>query len=494
MSQIEEAILEDGTRLPYVVKDNPPRGGMKYTYFAPDKSYVVQFYNDPHDADNPRLQERIAAIIGRYNPTRAEADGGAIGNTPETAAYFSKKFCWPTAIVVSPEFGIVSPAYPQNFFFNKHSTQVPELNLAGKDKRSSWFTSKNRKYLAHHELGDVRNMLYLAICLARSVRRMHQAGLAHSDLSSNNVLIDPQSGTSVIIDIDSLVVPGLYPPEVVGTRGYVAPEVLETMELPFDDPRRRLPSVYTDLHALAVLVYEYLFFRHPLIGPKIHDKHSPERDDHLTLGRNALFIEHPTDHSNRPQDLRLPISIFGPQLEKLFLRAFVDGLHNPDARPTAMDWEKGLCATADLLHPCSNTSCSAREFVVYDAAKPICPYCGMKIQTGEILRIRQKIAMRGRTGHWVDAGSITCYDGMPLFRWHFFANCFPDEKTDRTMLAYICRHQGQWLLVNKAATGLRSPGGNIVPAGQAILLRSGTLFRVSDDERSYLFAPEVTRI
>lgn len=30
----------------------------------------------------------------------------------------------------------------------------------------------------------------------------------------------------MVIDIDSLVVPGVYPPEVIGTGGYIAPEVL----------------------------------------------------------------------------------------------------------------------------------------------------------------------------------------------------------------------------------------------------------------------------
>ena len=43
MGQIAEATLMDGSKIQYVIKENPPRGGMKYTYFAPDKSYVVQF-------------------------------------------------------------------------------------------------------------------------------------------------------------------------------------------------------------------------------------------------------------------------------------------------------------------------------------------------------------------------------------------------------------------------------------------------------------------
>ncbi len=55
---------------------------------------------------------------------------------------------------------------------------------------------------------------------------MHAAGLAHSDLSYKNVLVDPVKGNASIIDLDGLVVPGRYPPDVVGTPDFIAPEVV----------------------------------------------------------------------------------------------------------------------------------------------------------------------------------------------------------------------------------------------------------------------------
>ena len=81
-------------------------------------------------------------------------------------------------------------------------------------------------------------------------------GLAHSDLSDKNVLVDPRNGNCVIIDIDSLVVPDVYPPDVIGTAGYIAPEVLATQHLPLTDPTRKLPCNLTDMHAIAVLIHE----------------------------------------------------------------------------------------------------------------------------------------------------------------------------------------------------------------------------------------------
>lgn len=488
MNKVAQATLMDGSKIDYVIKEDPPRGGMKYTYFAPDKSYVVQFFNDPSVTKDPNLRKRLEAIIGKYNPTVAEKDGGARGNSEAMAAYFSSKFCWPKAIVQAPEFGIVCPTYPSNFFFQEDSSTI--LDLKGKDKKSNWFTSKNRKYLKETELGDFRSMLQMSITLARSIRRMHQAGLAHSDLSCNNVLVDPKTGSCVVIDIDSLVVPGLFPPEVAGTRGYIAPEVLETMELPFDDPKRKLPCAYTDQHALAVLIYEYLFLRHPLLGPKVFSPDSPEDDDFYALGPKALFIENPKDRSNRPKDLKVTIQDLGPELEKLFLRAFVDGLHSPNERPTALEWEKGLVKAWDLLHQCENPKCSAKWFILHDPKKPICPFCGCKVSKDNIVRLHLKSELRGKAGQWIDFGEVDVYHNMPLFRWHIFSNVFPDEKANRDMVAYICKVQGQWLLVNYNIKGLTSPGGNLVPIGQAILLKDGSVFRATTEDRGLLI--EVT--
>ncbi len=481
---LAEATLTDGRKLSYVIKDNPPRGGMKHTYFAPDKSYVVQFFNNPEIARDPNIHKRLEAIIGKYNPTLSEAAGGARGNSEAMARYFSNSFCWPTAIVREPEFGIVCPAYPANFFFRQDASEV--LELWGKDKRSNWFTSRNRRFLQPKELGDFRSMLQMSIVLARAIRRMHQAGLAHSDLSCNNVLIDPQTGSCVVIDIDSLVVPGLFPPEVVGTRGYIAPEVMESMSLPFGDPERKLPCAYTDLHALAVLLYEYLLLRHPLLGPKIFSADSPEEDDYLALGPKALFIEDPKDQSNRPDDLGVTIGDLGPALEELFLRAFVDGLHHPNARPTAMEWEKALVKTWDLLHPCENPDCAAKWFVLHDTAHPVCPFCGHPVRKDRIVRLHLKSQLRGSAGRWAGAGEVNVYHNMPLFRWHLVANTFPDEKADRTMLAYACRYGDQWLLVNHGVRGMKSPGGSLVPEGQALLLKDGAVFLASGEEKGLL--------
>lgn len=489
MNRIGEAILASGRRLPYVITDNPPRGGMKYTYFAPDKSYVVQFFNDPSKVD-ANMRRRIEAIISKYNPTIPESRGGALGTDEKRAAYFEKRFCWPTDIVVSPEFGLVSPSYPPDFFFGEGASDY--LELKGKDKKSNWFTSRNRRFLNKSELGDFRSMLQMSLLLTRSIRRLHQAGLAHSDLSNNNVLIDPRSGNCVVIDIDSLVVPGIFPPEVAGTRGYIAPEVLATMELDKNDPNRKIPGSETDLHALAVLIYEYLLLRHPLIGPKIFSTESAEKDDFLALGPEALFIENPNDRSNRPENLDVTISDLGSDLEALFLRAFVDGLHAPELRPTAMEWERGLIKAWDMLHRCENPNCDQKWFIVRDVNAPVCPFCGTRVKS-DIVQLSVYSQSRGRKGQWRPHSVLIAENNTPLFKWHTHTDIFPDEKADTELEAYVCSHEKSWYLINSRGSGMMSPMGSPVPAGKAIKLSDGTMFRACNEDNGSLIKVSIIK-
>ena len=78
------------------------------------------------------------------------------------------------------------------------------------------------------------------------------------------------------------------------------------------------------------------------------------------------------------------------------------------------------------------------------------------------------------------------YDRLALFKWHVYADTFPDEKTDREMMAYIGRQNGQWILINYNINGMTSPRGSLVPKGRAILLTEGTVFRMSGEENGLL--------
>ena len=44
--EIVTAALEGGGTIDFVYDANAPRGGMKHTFFTPDRKYAVQFFND----------------------------------------------------------------------------------------------------------------------------------------------------------------------------------------------------------------------------------------------------------------------------------------------------------------------------------------------------------------------------------------------------------------------------------------------------------------
>ena len=350
------------------------QGGVKDVYFSTDKTYVVAFYRKNL---SPAEKDRLSNIVGPYHKRIFESPEGN---------YWKEYLIMPTKMVKWYEkTGVVLPFYPKRFFFSGGP-------FDGKEKEGKWFASAKlrNRFLPADQKGTWLSNVHMCLKIARAVRRLHAAGLAHSDLSYKNVLVDPISGNACIIDADELVVPGKYDAGVLGTPDFIAPEVMATRELKLGDPNKKLPSINTDRHALAVLIYMYLFNRHPLRGGKVWDI-DPAKDEAISMGEKALFIEHPTDKTNRvkPQDLdksqlpqgdpsKLPYTICGPYLKKLFDRAFIDGLHNPSARPSAAEWEDALVKTCDLVQPCQNPNCEAHWYVFDNTTKPRCPFCGQE--------------------------------------------------------------------------------------------------------------------
>ncbi|XEI31265.1 kinase [Aeromonas veronii] len=464
----------DGQPVEFVHTNDPLSGLMKEVYFSPDRSYVVAFYKKELDAIG---MMRLTKLVGEYRDRLYNSSSGH---------YWQNLFCWPDAIVQHEgRTGIRMPVYPDHFFFKHGSFDQDRLKLQGKDKEGKWFAAnKPRKMLDSRELGDWLSYLRICLKLARAIRRLHLTGLAHSDLSYKNVLIDPVGTNVCVIDIDGLVVPNLFPPDVVGTPDFIAPEVIATNHLAKSDPDRVLPSRLTDLYALSVLIYMYLLHRHPLKdGKKIFDMDDDKKDDDLRMGQSALFIEHPTDHSNSIDCHKLepgrlpwhntqkrPYRLTGPYLSKLFDRAFIDSLHKPNQRPAATDWEHALVETMNLLLPCSNSQCEEKWFV-FDSTQAnhaVCPFCET-CYDNEIPLFGDLMFWRGGQYHR-EQKEIVGWDGLSLYRWHINGLFGYDENTseeDSKRVAYIQYYNHKWLLVNEAIADLTDVSNekNPVPIG-----------------------------
>ena len=384
-----------GVSYPFVWKRRPPSGAIKKVYFAPDKSYVIAVYKKA--GKDSLLRQRLENIVCKYKNELFE--------TPiATANVFRKKlFCWPFDYVSCrldgrEHLGIVMPFYPDGFrFANGQGKEFGYFQDCIDRYHPLFLSRQDENAVALSE--DWRVNFKMALQLSRAVRILHTAGLAHSDLSDGNVLLnpDPKSPSILVIDVDGLVVPYLKSAtaQVNGSRSYQAPELAEA-----GSSASVSPCIDTDRHSLAVMVYRLLLRRDPfggiLSGPD-------DARDTRRYGDNALFCENPIDRSanydvnwrvktwayriSECPDLKtkmlpwedikqLPYTVLGPYLAQCVEEAFIWGLHRKRPRPGAGRWEDSLAKTIDMLIRCENPACKTRWFVADGIQKCRCPFCG----------------------------------------------------------------------------------------------------------------------
>lgn len=490
MPTITVKSILNGTTYQYVDNGDPKSGTAKNVYFSPDRKYVVAIFKAKQDFNQ---KERLKNIVTKYYNQIQTKDAGQY--------YLDEIYRWPTDIIeLNDKIGLIVPIYNAKFFFKKGYT-TSDL-IKGEEKNGKWFAGpkfRNKQFplsLHESELGKWLNYFQVCVNLSRGVKKMHQMGLSHSDLSYNNVLVDPISGSACMIDLDGLVVPGLFAAEVIGTADFIAPEVLSSKHLSKTDPNRKLPNRLTDLHALACLIYMYLLHRHPLKGGKVHDLDT-EKDDLLSMGEKALFVEHPTDKSNRPKlnqvskwDIywadvnKLPYSITGPYLKALFDKAFIEGLHNPMQRPTAEEWEMALLKTTDLMQPCSNSSCEQKWYVFDNTNTPKCPFCGtMHKGTLPVL----DLYYQQKPGVWKPENQrLMVYSNQYLFEWHVNRNLIRNEKlttAQKVPVGYFTFHNNKWVFVNQKLTSLvDKTNDKEIPMGTMMVLTDGQKILLSKED------------
>ncbi|HOD62107.1 MAG TPA: kinase [Bacilli bacterium] len=498
MVNIIKITATDGSQVEFV-DDVKGSGGMKDCYFSPNKDYVVLFFREEKH-NSFQNKDRLETICNTYRERIFNQIGGE---------YWKELFIWPNKVVqYNNKIGIVAPFYPDKFFFKKGSINNDFLGIKNHEKEGKWYSAKNlNKFLAPEEKGDWFKYFQICIRISRAVKRLHAAGLAHSDLSYKNVLIDPTSGSAVIIDNDGLVVPQKFPPDVIGTPDFIAPEVMGTKHLPLTDKNRIVPNIRTDRHALAVMIYLYLLFRHPLRGGKVNDLDSA-KDEELSMGIKALFVEHPTDKSNRvkvdqlhpsqlPQGdpVKIPYSVCGPYLKELFNKAFIDGLQNPDIRPTADEWEQALLKTVDLMQPCQNPNCWHKWFVFDNSTKPKCPFCGTEYK-GQLpvlnLYYSPKVGVFKPENY-----RLMVYNKQLLYMWHVNRFVNANEKTtpdQKIPVGDFHFHNGKWILINRKLSSMYDKDiDKKIEIGEAVELTEGKKILLSKEDGGRLIIVQLVK-
>lgn len=259
---------------------------------------------------------------------------------------------WPRVLVVDGAghfAGYVMPLIDKKSSVELHEVENPSDR---KRSRTPWLAGFTWEYLVR-----------IAQNLASATQALHDASYVIGDFNERNVYVRMNTLVTMV-DCDSMQVPGpsgspflcaVYRPE------YTAPELLHT------NLHKQARTQESDLFPLAVHIYQLLMEgRHPFAG-RWHLKR--EKPPLSQLAEDGLFAQM-GDKRLTPQAGTPPFTILPGEVRELFLRAFVEGAHDPDARPSALEWFHVLRAAADTL-----VTCKVNNFHRYAGHLHSCPWC-----------------------------------------------------------------------------------------------------------------------
>jgi len=196
---------------------------------------------------------------------------------------------------------------------------------------------------------SLQNVLRSAFFLARAFHALHSLGLCYKDVSLGNVFLDAERGRVLIGDNDNVEVSGRGGGAVVGTWGFMAPEVALG---------RARPDGGSDLFSLAVLLFHLLTRHDPFKGAlerAIPCLDLPSR--RRLYAEEPLFVFDPRDSRNRPDPIEhaaalLTWPLYPQELQQLFERTFGPGLADPRSRTLTGQWCQQLAASLDQRRLC----------------------------------------------------------------------------------------------------------------------------------------------
>lgn len=448
--------FEDGTTEEY--DSEPLSSGAQGAIFpSRDQKHLVKLYFPRPGVSDVERAQRILTLIHDLNPTK-------------DAPYWEQYFAWPEKLVIEPRVGF-------------RMRWARGLNTYDR----FIFPTFYEKILKPHERGWFPGRVAAAIKMANAANRLSSSGFCYPDFSHRNILVDAFDGEMVLIDCDSMTVPGRLPAEVQGTSFFRAPELVSG--------DLSIPNVRSDRHSLAVILYLWLLRWHPLLGDKIHSS-DPNLDEELRFGKEALYIEHPTDFSNRARGQKYTSRLLGRDWYDLFKRAFVEGLHTPSLRPQPNEWQHALWRLADRIVPCANPACDWRGLVGTPTRGLACPCCGQRVQQPQNLPFVYLMRHRGDRDpdHYnldlTAAHYVVGWPGRTLHAWHEKPSDSPLPKdpthmpdiSTKAVFDYDPR-KDQWHLINVAMPNARINATGVAgdwqswPVNAPLTLRSGMLIQ-----------------
>ncbi len=311
---------------------------------------------------------------------------------------------------------------------------------------------------------EVRSAIRTTLCreLAHSFLNLHSQGLCYRDISFANIFLDPGTGRVLICDNDNVAIDDGSPSPVLGTRKFMAPEIVRG---------ESEPNTVTDLWSLSVLLFYILVVGHPLLGRRELEYPSWDEQAEVEMfGREPVFVFHPTDDRNRPDPdhhgaMRANWLTLTTEVRDLFTKTFTAGVFDGNSRVRESIWQRAMARLEDSIMLCSR--CGTENFYDPRVDDRLCWAC--------VRPPGSPMKLSFDDGRWVVINDTTRL-------WHHHVSRIPSYDFE-TPVAEIVRHPEKrvWGLKNLSdrswhATSPDSDEVEVHP-GRTFGLIPGTVFR-----------------
>lgn len=231
-----------------------------------------------------------------------------------------------------------------------------------------------------------------------SLREIHINGLIFTDLSPNNILVktSPEGYTVFFIDTDNLRSRDDPYSGVLGTPGYMAPEIYRknipdkigevSVKKDLLSPVGKI-SVDSDVFSAAVIAFQLLTLHHPFVGDII-DCGTPEDEERAYRIETDYIFKKGTDNTSSAHLVPAFEQITTPKIRELFYRTFVDGINNPGIRPTDQEFLEAFLAAKDYMTVCPECGFST----IYSKPDTLCLGCDRELGPLPVIKIVQAIS------------------------------------------------------------------------------------------------------
>ena len=207
---------------------------------------------------------------------------------------------------------------------------------------------------------SLKKRYQIIVNLFNALRVLHFAGLVFTDLSPNNIMVHRKQNQIVFIDTDNTRNRMDSYLGVLGTPGYMAPEVYRKPDLKLANTYNIDPKILSncgritpesDIFSAAIIAFQLLTLQHPFIGDEVEEGEPELEERALAIQTDYIFKEGTSNVSSMnlvPQFNKLTT----PRIRELFYRTFVDGKNSPSLRPTDEDFLEAFQNAFDLIVEC----------------------------------------------------------------------------------------------------------------------------------------------